>query len=155
VYVVRTLCDWVRYLDRRPGLWRASGACAIALDCRGFDRTIGTRNCDRRHGDASERSSEINAPDIRPLTPEHDSLFRLPDLFRKARRPVSAKLSLIFWLHSLFWTRCCCSQAISITTVKLVHVFLSSYQSCQIVTLTCRRFSRFGQREGLTHDRSD
>ncbi len=58
-YVVRTLCDRVRHLDRRTGLRRASGACALALDCRGRDRAIGTRDCDRRHGDASERSSEI------------------------------------------------------------------------------------------------
>ncbi len=58
-YVVRTLCDRVRHLDRRTGLRRASVACALALDCGGRDRPIGTWDCYRRHGDASERSSEI------------------------------------------------------------------------------------------------
>jgi len=54
--VVRTLRDRVSNLHRRIGLRRSSVACATALDCSGRDRIIGTRDCDRRHGDASERS---------------------------------------------------------------------------------------------------
>ena len=67
-YVVRTICGRVRHLDRRTGLRRASVACALALDCGGRDRPIGTWDCDRRHGDASERSSEI--------TPRYSLLIR-------------------------------------------------------------------------------
>src|SRR5208337_764831 len=70
-YVVRTLRDWVRDLDRRTDLCGAPGAHARALDCRGRDRTLRHWDSVRCKGHASERSFGITAA-VRQLVVEND-----------------------------------------------------------------------------------
>src|ERR1700682_1778176 len=93
-YVIRTLCVWIRNLDRWTNLRRAPGAYAHALDCRRCDRTLRRWDSVGCKGDAPERSCGITVP--RNLT-----LLRLLQVFLSHQRIHGGGVPQTRWTHAL------------------------------------------------------